>query len=126
MLNDAAAFATVLGAVTALLGGYVALGFMLKRAMPLQRLATCLHGLGAFAVVTVLWWASFMPSSTVGAGRGPAFLSIGFWMLAPAVVLGLGALATRHRQRPVRGLAIGAHASVAIFGITILLAAAAT
>lgn len=124
MSEDPASMATIIAAVTAALGGSIPLGFLLARRMPMQRLATALHGLGATAVLAVLLWAG-IPGSMPQVDDGPDFPKIGFWLLVPAVGLGLVALACRRTRRTLRGLAIGTHACVAIFGLTVFLAAVA-
>lgn len=124
MSDEPVSIATVLSVLTAGLGGYGAVGFLLVRAMPTQRTATILHGLGAAAVLLLLLGAGVL-SATPAPGRGPDFLAISFWLLVPAAALGLAALASRRAGRGLRGLLIGAHACVAVFGVTVLLAAAA-
>lgn len=124
MSEDPVSMATIIAAVTAALGGYLALGFLLARRIPMQHLATVLHGLGGTAVLAVLLWAG-VPGSMPQVGGGPDFPTIGFWLLVPSAGLGLVALASRCTRRPLRGLASGAHACVAIFGITVFLAAVA-
>lgn len=122
MVTNLSGAATVVGVATALLGAWIALSFLLRRPLQARRIVTVLHGLGAAATLGLLLWERVLPTDA-GATQGANFLAIGFWMLVPAAGLGGLALASRRSDRSVRELAIGAHATLAVFAVAVLLAA---
>lgn len=124
---DLLTITVVVACTTAALGGWLALAFLLRWAVPGRTWASVFHGSGALltlvAVATGYFRSRGEPASPA---IGPDFLALAFWLLAPAALLGILTLATRRRPRATRGAAMGVHACLAIFGIVVLLAYAAT
>jgi hypothetical protein len=107
--------------IAGLLGGALAAMHLRVGIAPPGRLFGALHGLlGAIGLVMLLL---ALRGPTRGAAIGvAAFGRIAAALLAIALAAGLAILGLRLRHRPMTGLVIGIHATIAIGGIVILAA----
>jgi hypothetical protein len=110
--------------VVVLLGGTLAIQIMRHPAKPPPRVLAWLHGVAALLSYGVLLVALTGPAPNERV-RGAATGTQGFGLSAAllfllAALIGIAGLTLHLRRRRMPGIAIGIHASVAIFGYVLL------
>jgi len=105
--------------IVVLLGGALAIQVLRRPTAPPPRLLAWLHGLAALISYGLLVLALRGPVRGAATGT-QAFGLIAAVLLLLAALLGGVSLALHLRRRRMIGIAIGIHASVAIFGYVIL------
>ena len=106
-------------AVVVLLGGALAVQVMRRPASPTPRLLAWLHGIAALASCGLLVVALTGPPRGAATGTASFGLAAAILLLLAALI-GLLSLGLHVRKRRMPGVAIGIHASVAVFGYVIL------
>src|SRR5579863_6056999 len=105
--------------VVVLLGGALAVQIMRNPAKSAPRALAWLHGVAALLSYGVLLVALTGPAR--GAATGTQSFGLGAALLfLLAALIGIVSLALHLRRRRMPGIAIGIHASVAIFGYALL------
>ena len=111
-------------AIVVLLGGALAVQILRAPSRPPPRLLSWLHGIAALASYGVLIVALTGPAPDQpvrGAATGTASFGLAAAiLLLVAALIGLLSLWLHLRKKRMPGLAIGIHASVAVFGYVIL------
>jgi hypothetical protein len=105
--------------ITVLLGGVLAIQILRRPAHRPARALVWLHGIAALLSYGLLLVALMGPPR--GAATGTQYFGLtAAILLLFAAVLGVFSLVLHYRHRRMPGIAIGIHASVAIFGYVIL------
>jgi hypothetical protein len=105
--------------IVVLLGGALAIQILRRPAAPLPRVLPWLHGVAALVGYGVLLVALTGPPRGVATGTQSFGISAALLLLL-AALLGILSLALHLKRRRMPGIAIGIHASFAIFGYVIL------
>jgi hypothetical protein len=105
--------------IVVLLGAALAIQILRRPAQVPLRLLAWLHGIAALLSYAVLLVA--LTGAPRGTATGTQFFGItAAILLLVAAAIGLVSLLLHERRKRMPGIAIGAHASVAIFGYVIL------
>ncbi|HEV8014920.1 MAG TPA: hypothetical protein VGP48_05285 [Stellaceae bacterium] len=105
--------------IVVLLGGALAIQIMRHPAKPPPRVLAGLHGVAALLSYGVLLVALMGPARGAATGT-QSFGLIAALLFLLAAAIGIAGLALHLRRRRMPGIAIGIHASVAIFGYVLL------
>jgi hypothetical protein len=105
--------------VVVLLGAALAIQIMRRPAQPPPRILAWLHGSAALLSYGVLLVALMGPARGAATGT-QSFGLVAAVLLLLAALIGIVSLALHLSRRRMPGIAIGIHASVAIFGYVIL------
>jgi hypothetical protein len=105
--------------IVVLLGGTLAIQIVRHPAAPPPRILAWLHGIAALLSYGVLLVALMGPPRGAATGT-QSFGLIAALLFLLAAVIGIAGLALHLRRRRMPGIAIGIHASVAIFGYVLL------
>jgi hypothetical protein len=105
--------------IVMLLGAALAIQVMRRPVQPPSRVLVWLHGLAALLSYGALLVALVGPPRGAATGTQSFGLSAAILLLVAAAV-GLLSLLLHYRRKRMPGIAIGVHASVAIFGYVIL------
>jgi hypothetical protein len=105
--------------VVVLLGAALAIQIMRRPSRPPSRALAWLHGIAALLSYGVLLVALMGPARGAATGT-QSFGFIAALLLLLAALIGIVSLALHLFRRRMPGIAIGIHASVAIFGYVIL------
>jgi hypothetical protein len=105
--------------ITVLLGAMLAIQILRRPAHAPSRLLAWLHGIAALLSYGVLLVALMGPPRGTATGTQSFGLTAAILLLAAALI-GLLSLALHYHRKRMPGIAIGIHASVAIFGYVIL------
>lgn len=105
--------------VVVLLGATLAIQIMRRPAQPPPRVLAWLHGIAALLSYGVLLVALMGPPRGAATGT-QSFGLVAALLLLLAALIGIVSLALHLFRRRMPGVAIGIHASVAIFGYVIL------
>jgi hypothetical protein len=114
------AFAVLAFAVVVLLGGALAIQVMRAPTVPPSRALAWFHGIAALISYGILVVALMAPGTRGAATGTQSFGLVAALLLLLAALLGIVSLALHLMKKRMPGVAVGVHASVAIFGYVIL------